>query len=91
MNAMAKLIIGILVTLAGLAWYIWGGVFTPYIGVDSLTALGVIFVGAFGAFLVLIGLLITWIELEELKDVKAERKEKAEKEEEKPKPARRKR
>jgi hypothetical protein len=92
MNAAAKLIIGLLVTIAGLAWYIWGNAFKPYLGVSSWTSLGILFAGGFGLFLILIGLFVTWIEIEDLKDMKSEKKEalKTEKEEEK-KPAKKKR
>lgn len=85
MNTVAKLIIGLLVTIAGLAWYIWGAAFKPYLmvssGVSSLTALGIIFVGSFGLLLILVGLFITWIELEDIKDMKSEKKRAAEAEE----------
>jgi hypothetical protein len=73
MNAAAKLIIGLLVTIAGLAWYIWGSAFEHYIGVSSWTALGILFAGSFGIFLIMIGLFVTWIEIEDIKDMKAEK------------------
>jgi multisubunit Na+/H+ antiporter MnhG subunit len=65
MNATAKVIIGIIVALIGVAWYIWGGVFVPYIGMNSLQALGVIIAGSFGVFLVLVGILVAWLAWEE--------------------------
>jgi multisubunit Na+/H+ antiporter MnhG subunit len=65
MNATAKVIIGIIVALAGVAWYIWGGVFSPYIGMNSLQALGVIIAGSFGIFLIMVGLLVAWLAWEE--------------------------
>jgi hypothetical protein len=61
MNTMAKLIIGIIVTLVGLAWYVLGGVFAPYIGMNSLHALGVILAGSIGVLLILIGLIVMWL------------------------------
>jgi hypothetical protein len=65
MNATAKVIIGIIVALAGVAWYIWGGVFSSYIGMSSLQALGVILAGSLGLFLILVGLLVAWLAWEE--------------------------
>jgi hypothetical protein len=65
MNATAKVIIGIIVALAGIAWYIWGGVFSPYIGMSALKALGVILAGSLGLFLILVGLLVAWLAWEE--------------------------
>jgi multisubunit Na+/H+ antiporter MnhG subunit len=65
MNATAKVIIGIIVALVGVAWYVWGEVFTPYIGLSSLKALGVILAGSFGVFLILVGLLVAWLAWEE--------------------------
>ena len=60
MNAAAKLVMGLLVTIAGLAWYIWGDTtFKPYLGVSSVTALEIIFVGSFGLFLIMVGLFVT--------------------------------
>jgi len=93
MNAAAKLVMGLLVTIAGLAWYIWGNAFTPYLGVSSFTALEIIFAGSFGLFLIMVGLFVTWIEIEDIKDMKAEKSaaRKAETEEREIKPAKKKR
>jgi hypothetical protein len=94
MNAAAKLVMGLLVTIAGLAWYIWGDTtFKPYLGVSSVTALEIIFVGSFGLFLIMVGLFVTWIEIEDIKDMKAEKSaaRKAETEEREIKPAKKKR
>ncbi|MBN2094684.1 MAG: hypothetical protein JW727_01425 [Candidatus Aenigmarchaeota archaeon] len=89
MNAWVKLIIGLLVTAAGLAWYVWGSVFGSYInvsdGVSSFDALLILLAGGFGAFLVLMGLLVTWIEMEDLRDSKSQKKEPEVQEEKKPK------
>jgi len=73
MNAAAKLIIGLLVTIAGIAWYVFGNAFTPYIGMSAFNALKVIFVGSLGVLLIVIGLFVTWIEIEDLKDMKTEK------------------
>jgi hypothetical protein len=94
MNAAAKLMIGLLVTIAGIAWYMFGSAFSPYIGMSAFNALKVIFVGSLGMLLIVIGLFVTWIEIEDIKDMKSEKdSEKEEKPEEKKtaKPARKKR
>ncbi|HIE41079.1 MAG TPA: hypothetical protein EYP80_00275 [Candidatus Aenigmarchaeota archaeon] len=76
MNAVVKLIIGILITTTGLAWYIFHSALTFYGLQDSLYSLNLIFSGIFGAFLILFGLLLTWIEAEEVKESLSERKAK---------------
>lgn len=73
MNAVAKLIIGLIVAIAGIAWY-WGDTFTPYIHTSALNALGIIIVGSAGLILILVGLFVAWIEIEDIKDMKAEKK-----------------
>ena len=84
MNAAAKLIIGLLVTIAGIAWYVFGSAFSPYIGMSAFNALKVIFVGSLGVLLIVIGLFVTWIELEDLKDMKSEKRASEEEKEDKP-------
>ena len=59
-----KLLISVLVIVAGISWCLGGEVFGDYIGMSALTALGVLFVGAFGAFLVALGVILTLVEIE---------------------------
>ena len=91
MNTGVKLVIGLLLVIAGVAWYWYGEIFTAYAGVSSLTALLMILAGSVGVFIFLIGLLVVWVEVEEIKDARREKKmKKGEKKEpavEKPKPA----
>lgn len=70
MHSAAKLIIGILIFIAGLYWYI------PSNGLDALLHLKDVFVGVFGIALIILGLIIAWIEYE---DLKWERKDKRKK------------
>jgi len=73
MNTIVKLIIGLLITISGIAWY----VFHNSIGLvgleDSLFSLKVLLAGSVGMVLILAGLLIMWGDFEELKDVKLEK------------------
>lgn len=81
MHPAAKLIIGIIIFLAGIYWYA-----APILGQNGIAAfLGVpstfgafvqVFAGLFGLVLIGFGLIVAWIEWE---DWKWERKEKAEK------------
>lgn len=74
MNTVVKLIIGLLVVIAGIAWYWYGSVFEVIAGVSSLNALLMILTGSIGVALFLIGLLIVWVEAEEIKDARREKK-----------------
>ena len=83
MNVVVKLIIGLMLIVAGISWYVYGSVFIPIIGISSLKAISILFTGAMGLILFVIGLFVTWIEIEELrdiaKDMKAEKKAKKKK------------
>ncbi|MCK4428893.1 MAG: hypothetical protein KAU95_00850 [Candidatus Aenigmarchaeota archaeon] len=73
MNVVVKLIIGLMLIIAGISWYLYGSVFIPIAGVSSLKALSILFTGSMGIILLLVGLLITWTETEELKDIARDR------------------
>lgn len=69
MNPVIKLVIGLLIFVAGLAWYV-----LPYmnkspliLGKLSTDAFATVFVGLFGLALLFFGLIIAWIEYEDLK------------------------
>jgi membrane protein implicated in regulation of membrane protease activity len=86
MHSGVKLIIGIIIFLAGIYWYvatfITPGLATTWIGMAALSSLKTVFIGVFGLVLIVLGLIVAWIEYE---DIKWERKEKREqKVEEKP-------
>ncbi len=74
MNSVVKMLIGLLVAILGVYWYVVGSIFgwRPA-GLTPAQTLGIVFVGTFGAFLVMFGLLVAWIEYE---DIKWEMKEK---------------
>jgi len=77
MNAGAKLIIGLIILIAGIYWYASPSVM-KIIGIESTrAALATVFTGLFGLFLVFIGLIITWIEYEDIKWSRREKKEAA--------------
>ncbi len=73
MNTIVKLIIGLLITLSGIAWYVFHNSLEMAGLVDSLFSLKVLLVGSIGIVLIIAGLLIMWVELEELKDAKLEK------------------
>jgi len=74
MNSVTKMLMGFLIAILGVYWYIAGSVFgwRPA-GLTPAQTLGIVFVGLFGIFLIMLGLLIAWIEYE---DIKWEMKEK---------------
>ncbi len=73
MNTIVKLIIGLLITLSGIAWYVFHNSFEMAGLVDSLFSLKVLIAGSVGMVLILAGLLIMWVEIEEFKDAKLEK------------------
>lgn len=86
-HSAAKLIIGLLIFVAGIYWYVaeWLGMpgVAGFFGINTtLHALGIVFAGLFGVFLIFLGLIIAWIEYE---DLKWESREKKEREKKKPK------
>ena len=88
MHAAAKMIIGILIAIAGIYWYVadyFGVGWKAIIGINAWEAFLTVFFGVFGIVLFLLGLLVAWIEYE---DLKFEQEEKAREES---KPAKRKR
>ena len=72
MNTAVKLIIGLLITIAGIYWYTAQNI----LGKNPWDSFMTIFVGGFGLFLLLVGLLVTWIEYEDLKWEREEKKPK---------------
>ena len=76
MHAGAKLIIGIIIFLAGLAWY-WpvkyGG---TLFGTQNIGRFLDVFFGVFGVLLIFLGLIVAWIEYEDLKWESKEKNEK---------------
>jgi len=79
MNAVVKLIIGLLIAIAGIYWYAADYIATgwvPIVGYTAVDALIKVFVGTFGLFLLFLGLLIAWIEYEDWKWEREERKSK---------------
>jgi hypothetical protein len=69
MNAIVKLIIGILITAAGIAWYAYpDGVRALGFAVDPISSLKIIIAGIVGLILIVFGLLLVWIEAEEIRE-----------------------
>ncbi|OYT43190.1 MAG: hypothetical protein B6U88_01690 [Candidatus Aenigmarchaeota archaeon ex4484_56] len=65
MNAIVKLFVGLLLVVAGIAWYVYGS----FVGVGSFwLAFQIVFFGVVGVAFLVIGLLIVWVELEEISD-----------------------
>ena len=80
-HSAAKLIIGLLIFVAGIYWYVAEVLGMPgvagFFGINTtLHALGIVFAGLFGGFLIFLGLIIAWIEYEDLKWEAKEKKEK---------------
>lgn len=70
MHSAIKLIVGLIIALAGLYWYaadyVGYGV-AGWLGTAALSALKTVFIGVFGLLLVLVGVIVAWIEWEDLK------------------------
>ena len=68
MKAAGKLVIGAILVIAGIYWYIAGNI--PGLGISgaaNLMALWTIFRGSIGVLVLLIGAFIVWLEADELK------------------------
>lgn len=79
MNSVIKLIVGIIVFLIGIYWYLPNSVVKQFVPVtvgSAFQAFLVVFFGLVGLVLILVGLIVAWIEYEE---IKWERREKSEK------------
>ena len=75
MNSGVKLILGLIIFLIGIYWYLPGNAAAGFLGVHSTwRAFLTVFAGVFGLFLLFLGLIVAWIEYE---DIKWERKEKS--------------
>lgn len=80
MHAGVKLIVGLLVFLAGVYWYWPGNAVAPALGVASnVKAFLTVFAGLFGLLLIFLGLIVAWIEYEDLKWESREKKDKKKK------------
>jgi len=73
MGAALKLIVGIIIFLLGVYWYLPNGYVNMFFSRSAFQAFLTVFEGLFGLVLILFGLIIAWIEFE---DIKWERKEK---------------
>lgn len=79
MHPAIKMIIGVLIFLAGIIWYAEGIIFGEYnianmLGqASNFQAFLTVFAGIFGLVLLVLGAIVAWIEYE---DLKWERKEK---------------
>jgi hypothetical protein len=79
MHSGVKLIIGLVILLAGLYWYAAGMFSLPGfgpLGANAVNALKTVFFGTFGLFLIFLGLIIAWIEYEDIKWEAREKKSK---------------
>lgn len=77
MHSAVKLIIGLLVFIAGIFWYAGPllGQFSGIFGIRPTAAFMNVFVGLFGLSLIFFGLIVAWIEYEDLKWERKEKKE----------------
>ncbi|MEM7813321.1 MAG: hypothetical protein QW548_00275 [Candidatus Aenigmatarchaeota archaeon] len=70
MHSAVKLVIGLIIALAGLYWYaadyVGYGV-AGWIGASAISALKTVFIGVFGLLLIFVGFIVAWIEWEDLK------------------------
>lgn len=79
MSSVAKLIVGIIVFLIGIYWYLPANYIKQFVPItvgSTFQAFLVVFFGLFGLVLIFVGIITAWIEIE---DMKWERREKAEK------------
>jgi len=84
MHPAVKLVVGIIIAVAGLYWYLAGWInpmlgiafATTWIGFAAIESLKTVFIGVFGLFLIFVGLIVAWIEWEDLKWEMKEKKAK---------------
>ncbi len=80
MNSAIKMIVGVLILVAGIYWYladiIGKNVAASWLGSSAISSLKSVFIGVFGLGLVFVGLLVVWIEYEDLKWEMSEKKQK---------------
>ena len=78
MHSAAKMLVGVLILIAGLYWYLADivnvNLAASWLGSSAIAALKSVFIGIFGLVLVFVGLLVMWIEYEDLKWELQERK-----------------
>ena len=71
MHSGIKMIIGVLILIAGLYWYLGDAIAanmaSTWLGLSAISALKTVFIGVFGLILIFVGLLVVWIEYEDLK------------------------
>lgn len=75
-GAVAKFIIGIIIFLIGLYWYVPGTGLAQWVPVtigSTFQAFLVVFFGLFGILLIFVGLVIAWIEYEDMKWARREK------------------
>ncbi|MFH1420838.1 MAG: hypothetical protein ABIG30_02615 [Candidatus Aenigmatarchaeota archaeon] len=87
MHPAIKLIIGLIIFIAGIVWYAEGLLFGQHnianflLGFEAVhttfQAFAVVFTGVFGLVLIFFGLIVAWIEYEDLKWERREKKAKA--------------
>ena len=77
MHPAAKLIVGLIIAIVGIYWYVAdyfpGNPTAGVFGGAAINALRTVFIGVFGLFLIFIGLIVAWIEYE---DIRWQRREK---------------
>ncbi|MEK6888011.1 MAG: hypothetical protein AABX14_03645 [Candidatus Aenigmatarchaeota archaeon] len=76
MHAAIKLILGLIIFVIGIYWYLPGTAVSAFFNRSAFQAFLVVFEGLFGLFLIMVGLIIAWIEFEDLKWEKKEKKSK---------------
>jgi len=80
MHSAVKLIIGLIIFVAGIYWYLPGNAAAAALGVASnVRAFLTVFAGLFGLVLIFLGIIIAWIEYEDLKWESREKADKARK------------
>ena len=88
-NSAIKMIVGIIIFLIGIYWYLPTSAIKHYVPLtvgSAFQAFLVVFFGLFGLALILVGILVAWIEFEDMKWERREKKEKSEVKQEEAKP-----
>ncbi len=67
MGAGVKLVIGIIIFLLGIYWYLPNTVVTALFGRTAFQSFLTVFEGLFGIALIVLGLIVAWIEYEDIK------------------------
>ena len=67
MGAVLKMVIGLVIFLLGIYWYLPNTAVSTFFGRSAFQSFLVVFEGLFGLILIFLGIIVAWIEFEDFK------------------------